>query len=138
MNGKIITKKLLSVKNFILGIEKNPEIQEKLNVSENVTERINEGKRLSEKVTNLMTTQVEVYSDQYLATSDFSKFWKSVHGCYMVVLKVIRVAFNEQPELLARFNATGKRNKSLSGWLRDATILYTNLLNNQEALDVMF
>jgi hemoglobin-like flavoprotein len=137
MNGKIIAEKLLRIKNFILGIEKNPEIQEKLSVYGSVSERLKEGKRLCEKVTNLMTTQVEVYSDQYLATSDFSKFWRHAYGCYMVILKVIRVAFNEQPELLSRFNAIGKRNKSLSGWLRDATILYTNLLNNQEALDVM-
>jgi hypothetical protein len=137
MNGKVIAEKLLGIKNFILGIEKNPEIQEKLKDFGNVTERINEGKRLSEKVTNLMTTQIGVYSDQYIATSDFSKFWRNVYGSYMVILKIIRVAFNDQPELLSRFNAIGKRNKSLSGWLRDATVLYTNLLNNQEALDVM-
>jgi hypothetical protein len=137
MTGKLIAEKLLGIKNFILGIEKNPEIQEKLNAFGNVNERINEGKSLYEKVTNLMTIQVEVYSDQYLATSDFSKFWRSVYSNYMVILKIIRVAFNDQPELLSRFNAIGKRNKSLSGWLRDATILYTNLLKNQEALEVM-
>jgi hemoglobin-like flavoprotein len=137
MNGKVIAGKLLNIKNFIQGIEKNPEIQEKLNAFGNINERLNEGKNLCEKVTNLMTTQVEIYSDQYLATSDFSKFWKNAYGNYMVILKIIRVAFNEQPELLTRFNAIGKRNKSLSGWLRDAIILYTNLLNSQDALDVM-
>ncbi|MDR0605113.1 MAG: hypothetical protein LBG80_12495 [Bacteroidales bacterium] len=137
MNGKIIANELHKILSSILGVENNPEIQEKLSMFGYTPDRIAEGKVLYENVTHLMTIQVEEYSNQYIATDEFTKFWKRVYGNYMITLKVLRVAFNGQIEMLQRFNATGKRNKSLSGWLRDAIILYSNLLNNTEALNVM-
>jgi hypothetical protein len=137
MNGKIIATKLHSIGNGILGVQKNPEIQEKLNPFGYTAERMEEGKVLLDKTTRLMTTQVEEYSDQFVATDELGKSWKTAYANYMVTLKVVRVAFVGQPELLRRFNATGKRSKSLSGWLRDAKILYTNLLDTPDALTVI-
>jgi hypothetical protein len=55
----------------------------------------------------------------------------------MVTLKVVRVAFKGQPDKLARLNATGRRSKSLSGWLREARILYNNLLDAPDVLATM-
>ncbi|MDR0605365.1 MAG: hypothetical protein LBG80_13780, partial [Bacteroidales bacterium] len=129
--------RLLKIRDSIFGVENNTEIREKLNAYGYTSERIAEGKRLLETVTNMMTTQVEEYSDQYLATAEFAKSWKRIYANYMITLKVLRVAFTDQPEMLQRFNATGKRNRSLSGWLRDAIIMYTNILNSQETLDTM-
>jgi hypothetical protein len=137
MNGKIIAGKLLSIEESLKGVRNNPEIAEKMSAFSYTPERLNEGEQLLEKVTRLMTAQVEEYSDQYVASGDFSKLWKKAYGVYMVTLKVMRVAFMEQPEMLQRFNATGKRNRSLSGWLRDAKIMYTNVLNSPESLEVM-
>jgi hypothetical protein len=137
MNGKFIATKLHSIENGILGVEKNPEIQEKLIPFGYTPKRMGEGKGLLDRVTRLMTTQVEERSDQLIATGELGKFRISAYADYMVTLKVTRVAFVGQPELLQRFNATGKRNKSLSGWLRDARIFYTNLLNSPDALTVM-
>jgi hypothetical protein len=96
-----------------------------------------EGKGLLNKVMRLTSTQVEERSDQFIATGELGKFRITAYSDYMVTLKVVRVAFVGQPELLQRFNATGKRNKSLSGWLRDARIFYTNLLNSPDALTVI-
>lgn len=129
--------KLLKMNEGISGVENNPEIQEKLNPFGYTFEHISEGRILLDRATGLMTAQVKGYSKQYLAYGEFGKFWKSVYGVYMITLKVVRVAFTGEPEMLQRFNATGERNRSLSGWLRDAKILYTNLLNSPEALDVM-
>ena len=137
MNGKIIANKLLKIRESILGVENNTEIREKLNAYGYTFERMSEGKRLLEVVTHMMTTHVEEYSNQYIATSEFAKLWKSVYANYMITLKVLRVVFTDQPEMLQRFNATGKRNRSLSGWLRDATIMYTNVLNSQETLNTL-
>jgi hypothetical protein len=137
MNGKIIATKLHQMRTGILGVQNNPEIQAKMIPFGYTPERMGEGQNLLDIVTRLMTTNVEEYSDQIVATDNLGKFWKSAYGNYMVTLKVTRVAFVGQPELLQRFNATGKRNKSLSGWLRDAKILYTNLLNSPEALNVL-
>jgi hypothetical protein len=137
MNGKFIATKLHSIENGILGVEKNPEIQEKLIPFGYTPERMGEGKGLLNKVTRLMTTQVEERSDQLIATDELVKSRITAYSDYMITLKVVRVAFVGQPELLQRFNATGRRNKSLSGWLRDARIFYTNLLNSPDALAVM-
>jgi hypothetical protein len=137
MNGKIIATKLHSIENAILGVQNNPEIQEKLNAFGYTPERIGEGKRLLDKVNGLMTTQVEEYSNQFIATDKVGKIWKTAYSNYMIIVKVLRVIFVGQPEMLQRFNATGRRNRSLSGWLRDARILYDNLLNNPEALAVL-
>ncbi|MDR1554003.1 MAG: hypothetical protein LBS69_11175 [Prevotellaceae bacterium] len=137
MNGKIIATKLHKIENGILGAQNNPEIQEKLNAFGYTPERIGEGKRLLDKVNLLMTTQVGNYSEQYVATDKVDKLWKTVYANYMVTLKVTRVAFVGQPEILQRFNATGKRCKSLSGWLRDSRLLYNNLLNSPDALAVL-
>ncbi|MDR1895230.1 MAG: hypothetical protein LBR10_00375 [Prevotellaceae bacterium] len=137
MTGKIIAIKLHKMKNGILGVQNNPEIQDKLRAFGYTPERIAEGKELLDKTSQLMTVQVEEYSDQYLATGELGKLWTAAYSSYMITLKVLRVAFNGQPELLQRFNATGKRNKSLSGWLRDAGILYNNLLKSPESLSVI-
>jgi hypothetical protein len=133
----MIAEKLLSINESISGAESNPEIQESLNAFGYTPERLNEGRVLLNRVTGLMTTQVEEYSDKYIASDEFSKFWRRTYGNYMITLKVVRVAFTGETEMLQRFNATGKRNRSLSGWLRDAKILYTNLLNSTAALEVI-
>jgi hypothetical protein len=137
MNGKFIATKLHSIENSILGVEKNPEIQERLSPFGYTPERMGEGKGLLNKVTLLMTTQVEERSDQFIATGELDKCRTTAYSDYMITLKVTRVAFVGQPELLKRFNAIGRRNRSLSGWLRDARIFYANLLNSPDALAVM-
>ena len=137
MNGKTIATKLHNIENGILGVQNNSEIQDKLSVFGYTPERILTGRRLLDKVLGLTSAQREEYSDQFIATSELGKRWKTGYSNYMITLKVVRVAFNGQPELLQRFNAVGKRNRSLSGWLHNARILYTNLLNSPEALAVM-
>jgi hypothetical protein len=55
----------------------------------------------------------------------------------MITVKVLRVAFKARPDMLAKFKVTGERNRSLSGWLNDARIMYANILNTPEALEVL-
>jgi hypothetical protein len=95
------------------------------------------GKGLLNKVQRLTSSQVEGYGEQIVATSEQEKLRTISYADYMVTLKVARVAFVGEPEQLKKFNATGERNKSLSGWLRDARIFYTNLLNSPDALTVL-
>lgn len=137
MNGKVIAAKLHQIENCVLGAQNSPEIREKLGVYGYTPERIATGKQLLDRAIGLTSAQVEEYSDQYIATDELGKHWTSAYSKYMIAVKVVRVAFNGQPELLQRFNATGRRNRSLSGWLRDARILYTNLLNSPDALEAM-
>jgi hypothetical protein len=137
MNGKVIATKLHRIENGILGAQNNPEIRDMLGVYGYTPERVSEGKRLLDGVTGLMSAQVGEYGDWHIASSEREKRRQSAYSNYMITVKVVRVAFNGQPELLTRFNATGERKRSLSGWLRDARILYSNLLNSPESIAVM-
>ena len=137
MNGKIIATKLHSIENAISGALDSLEIQAKLGVFGYTAERIYTGKRLLDNVVHLMTTQEKKYGGQYGATDEREKFLDGAYIRYMVTVKVSRVAFKGRPEMLASLNLTGERPRSLSGWIRSARILYSNLLETPEALEVL-
>jgi hypothetical protein len=137
MNGKLIAEQLQKIKNGIDGALNNPDILSRLSPYSYNVERIMKGRQMLDKTTELMLAQVGGYGNQYLASSEFDKVWSEGYSRYMVTLKVVRVVFKGQPERLMRLNATGKRNKSLSGWLRDARILYTHLSDTPEVLEKM-
>jgi hypothetical protein len=80
MNGKIIATKLHQMRAGILGVQNNPEIQAKMAPFGYTPERMNEGKSLLDKVTQLMTTNVEEYSDKFIATDNLWKFWETAYG----------------------------------------------------------
>jgi hypothetical protein len=114
-----------------------PEVLRKLALFGYAEEQITEGKKLLEKAKQMLSIQVEEYSDQYAATDALSKEWAVVYPKYMITLKVVRIAFKGKVDMLARFKATGKRRKSFSGWLMDTIIFYTNLLDTPVALERM-
>jgi hypothetical protein len=108
MNGKIIATKLHKIENGILGVQNNPEIQEKLNVFGYTSERIGEGKALLDKVNGLMTTQIEGYSDQFIATDKVEKLRKMAYSNYIIIVKVLhvviaRIALYDKPQLIEAF-----------------------------------
>jgi hypothetical protein len=137
MNGKKIAAKLHEIGNVISGALNNLEILKKLAAFNYTAERINGGKALLEKVNQLMIAQVKKYGKQYAATDAQEKFLESAYSSYMVTVKTARIAFKKHLDILAGLGITGKRSRSLSGWLRRAKILYTNLFEMPDALDMM-
>jgi hypothetical protein len=137
MQGEIIAKKLHSIGNTLSGVLKSPEIQKKLGRYGYTNERILVGKNLWDKTNSLMTKQVKEYGNQYAATDEQEKFFSSTYSQYMIVVKIGRVVFKKQPDMLATLGLTGFRSRSLSGWLRDARILYGNILDTPSALEAM-
>jgi hypothetical protein len=61
MNGKTIATKLHNIENGILGVQNNPDIQDKLSVFGYTPERILIGRRLLDKVLGLTSAQREEY-----------------------------------------------------------------------------
>jgi hypothetical protein len=129
-------ERLHNIENGILGTLNNPEILERMNGYGYAAERITGGEELLKKARRLVARHSEEYSDQYVATDELEKSRATAYAGYMITLKVVRVAFGNQPGKLPDFNATGRRKRSLSGWLNDARVMYTNL-QTPEALDVM-
>jgi hypothetical protein len=137
MDGKIIATKLHNIENAISGALDSPEIQTKLSAFGYTSERIVKGKQLLDKALSLMTTNVKKYGSQYGATDEQDKFLEATYARYMVTVKVSRVAFKGQTDMLTSLGVVGERPRSLSGWLRSARILYSNLLEMPEALQVL-
>ncbi len=137
MDGKIIAKKLHQYEDGILGAINNAEIAAAIAAYGYDAARMQEGKALAEKANRLMVEHVKTYGQQYEATSASNQLFEKAYADYMVTLKVARVAFKGNAAFLSQINGTGKRHKSISGWIRDARILYTNLLNDPNALATM-
>ncbi|MDR0715039.1 MAG: hypothetical protein LBF89_12410 [Bacteroidales bacterium] len=137
MDGKIIATKLHRIENAISGTLDNPEIQTRLSVFGYTSERILKGKQMLDKVSHLMTTNVKKYGSQYGATGVQDKFLDATYARYMVIVKVSRVAFKGQTNVLTSLGVVGERPRSLSGWLRSAKILYSNLSEMPDALQVL-
>ena len=137
MSGKMIAKKLHKIENAILGVTTHSEIQAMMSAFGYTPERMNEGKILLNRAMSLVSSQVDNYGDQYEAHSEFERKYESAYAAYMITLKVARVAFISHTDMLTRMSANKDRSRSLSGWLREARIMYDNLLAHHEALEAM-
>jgi hypothetical protein len=131
-----IAAKLHNIENGISGARNNPEILERMNKYGYTAERIARGEQLLTVARQSVALHAEEYGDQYAATGELGLMWSDTYADYMITLKVVRVAFRKQPGKLHEFNAAGRRNRSLSGWLNDARVLYANI-QAPEALEVM-
>lgn len=137
MNGKIIAKKLHEVQSSISGVKNYPEISEMLSQFGYNEGKMAEGQAKLDKTKALMAQQVDNYGDQYGATEQVIKNREKAYANYMVLVKIMRVAFKGDVDALTSFMAIGQRSRSLSGWLREAQIAYTNLLNNSVSLEIL-
>ena len=137
MSKESIAVKLHSIENGILGASNSLEIQEKLTPFGYTPEKIEQGVILLNNAKRLTALQVGNYGDQYSATDEVDRVWDENYAIYMVTVKITRVAFKNRPDLLVKFRVTGKRSRSLSGWLNDARIMYANILDTPEALTVL-
>jgi hypothetical protein len=132
-----IAAKLHSIENGLLGASNSPEIQEKMTLFGYTPDKIAQGFILLNEAKRLTALQVGNYGDKYSATDEVDRIWDNKYSGYMITVKVVRVAFKKRADMLAKFKVTGERNRSLSGWLNDARIMYTNILETPEALNVM-
>jgi hypothetical protein len=132
-----IATKLHNIENGILGVSNSPEIQLRMTPFGYTPERIEQGFTLLNKAKRMTATQVGNYGDQYSATDKVDKLLADKYAKYIITVKVARVAFKDRPDLLVKFRLTGKRNRSLSGWINDARIMYANILETPEALSML-
>lgn len=120
------------ISNGINGALENQEILNALSQFGYTKERIQQGKDLWHTANELIIIQIKEYGDQYGATQNSKAQWEISYSNYMVMLKLIRVAFKGNTGALNTLLATGRRSKSLSGWLRESRVLYKNLLENPD------
>ncbi len=141
MTGKIIAQKLHSMENGIMGALNSPQIIERMIPYGYTPERIqSEGRALWDKANELAIYHSKKYGEQFESTAQSQLLLEKAYQNYIVTLKIVRIAFKDNVELLKGLDATGKRSRSYSGWLKNSRVFYTNLLSNPAALDrlIMF
>ncbi|MDR0606644.1 MAG: hypothetical protein LBG80_20425 [Bacteroidales bacterium] len=130
-----IAKKIHSIEEGIKGASSSQEIIDILMAHGYPPDEIRKAEILLENVKHLTSTQVEDYGDKYAANELVNKQWDISYSTYMIILKIVRVVFKDELDMLKRFKATGKRRQSLSGWLNDANIFYSNILDTPAAIE---
>jgi hypothetical protein len=115
----------------------NPEILNRLAPFGYTAEKITEGRELLNEVNHLAANQVLEYGNQYGYTDEQEAFFDTTYGKYMVAVKISRVAFKKQPDVLSALKVIGERPRSMSSWSHSARILYSNLLELPDALETI-
>ena len=136
--NKSITESMAQIGLVINGTLSNPTILAAVEPFGYSEERIRtEGLAMyTQTQTEFLNFQKE-YGEQYTAYGEMSELWDKNHNIYMPILKLSRIALKNQSGALRSLRATGSRNRSITGFISDAKILYGNLLSQPEFLDTM-
>jgi hypothetical protein len=89
--------------------------------------RLEEGRRLWREADALAKKQLMEHGGKREASQELGKSWENAHAAYMKTLKVARVAFGDEARAITALGLYGPRKQTISGWLEQASILYTNL-----------
>ncbi|TRX61483.1 hypothetical protein [Carboxylicivirga sp. M1479] len=100
-------------------------------------ERMAVGESLWSTANSLNKTQQKENGEQLAATETLNKSIEAANAVYIPHLKVARIAFRDDIKYWTQLALKGKRKQSISGWLGQTNVLYTNLLNDENALGKM-
>ena len=95
------------------------------------------GQNLYDEALELVNRQSARYGDQYEATQQVEDARDAAEAVYMSALKVARVALRDYERAGNALKMNGERKHSLWGWLGQAQMFYTNLLDDDELLAAM-
>ncbi len=93
--------------------------------------RLNEGKTLLTTLQEAHATQQAEYGDQFTATDALNTAWDEANAVYGKQAKLARIALKKNRGAWQSLALDGKRKRTLSGWLDQATLFYKNALPNE-------
>jgi hypothetical protein len=100
-------------------------------------ERIGIGAGLWQTASTLNSEQKKESGEQRAATEALSKSIEKANAVYMPHLKVARVAFRDDINMWTKLELKGKRKKTQSGLMGQVKVFYSNLLNDETAVEKM-
>ncbi|MGD8782334.1 MAG: hypothetical protein PVH88_25655 [Ignavibacteria bacterium] len=127
--NELLTKSNAALTNAL----ENSEISEALALLGYDSEKVNEGKQLVEKVSELNAKQKKEYSEQYQATDDFNNKREAANKEYIKLVKLSRISFRNRPGIYSELGLSGERKVTISGWITQVDQFYRNLTTNSEA-----
>ena len=118
----------------INGTLNNPEIQNRMIPFGYTKEVMNIGLAKHKGTETTIIAHRREYGEQYTAGEASDALWDAAYGEYKTILTLSRVALKDKRGALHSLRATGTRNRSLTGFIEDARMLYNNLLSQPEYL----
>jgi hypothetical protein len=112
----------------------DPVLQEALVPFGYDAERLAEGRALLDAAQAAQETMTAEYGDQYEATDALQAAFETADTTYMRHLKVARVALQNERGAAQALALTGRRKRTISGWLDQARQFYDNALGDEAVL----
>ena len=130
-----ITKKIELANYSITNALNNPAITTALTAFGYDITKLNEGKTLLDNLKALQANQKQQYIEQRAATTDREAIQMQIDEVYKQHLKLARLVFKKEPNILAALEADGRRLRSFDSWKGQVTTFYDAALSNQPILD---
>jgi hypothetical protein len=119
------------------GATANGEIMARLAPLGYTAEKMEAGLSLYRQTQGEVTAHQKEYGEQYSAYEQLESLWVQQQQGYRRLLDLCRVGLKNKAGALHSLRATGSRNRSLTGFIKDARFLYQNLLDQPELLQAM-
>ena len=130
-----ITKKIEVANYSITNAINNPIITTALTAFGYDTTKLNEGKTLLDNLKVLQAGQKQEYIEQRAATADRDAIRTQIDEIYARHLKLAKIAFKNEPNILLALEADGPREQAFDSWKGQVTTFYDAALSNQPIMD---
>ena len=134
---KTLTEQMARIGLAINGTLDNPVILSKTSLFGYTEEVIREGLSKHNTTQTAIFAHQKEYGEQYTAYETQGNLWSKSYETYKNILVLCRVGLKNKPGALHSLRAAGTRNRSLTGFIKDARMLYNNLLSQPEYLNIM-
>ena len=131
-NSKLTISKRIELANYsITNALNNPVISAALTAFGYDTTKLNEGQSILDNLKALQAHQKQQYIEQRAATADRDAIRMQIDEIYRQHLKLARLAFKNEPNILLALEAGGRRHRSFDSWKGQVTTFYDAALSNQ-------
>jgi hypothetical protein len=136
-NKASLTVLMATISQGINGAATNPEVMNRLKPFGYTEEKMSVGKSLYDQTQGEVIAQQKEYGEQYTANEVVESLWKNNQKDYRQTLELCRIGLKNKVGALHSLRASGSRNRSLTGFIKDARVLYSNLLKQPDYLQTM-
>jgi hypothetical protein len=134
---KSLTEQMAIIGNGINGAMMNPEIMRFLEPLGYTEAKMGEGRSLFDETQNEIILHQRLYGERYSANEAVESLWEEKRQDYRQILDLCRIGLRNKSGALHSLHATGKRSRALIGFINEARLLYSNLLEQPDYLQTM-
>jgi hypothetical protein len=132
-----INERLVAAQVALDNAQSDPILQEALANFGYDAERLEEGRALLDAAQAAQEAMAVEHGDQYEATDALQAAFDAANTTYMQHLKVARIALQDQRGAARALALTGRRKRTIPGWLDQARQFYDNALGDEAILTAL-